>query len=89
MSKEIRVRNVDVAVVQKLDELAKKNSQSREAFLREHLEGFAYNYIQSDLLDHYDMTVETNTAWFKMMYQEYQEMNGQLRELITVLRELT
>ncbi|MGN0173639.1 MAG: ribbon-helix-helix protein, CopG family [Acutalibacteraceae bacterium] len=35
---EIKIRNVDAAAVAKIDELARKKGQSRNEYLRQHLE---------------------------------------------------
>lgn len=38
---ELRIRNVDGAVMEKLNQLAKEKGMSRNAFVKEHLERFA------------------------------------------------
>ena len=55
---DIKIRNLDPMVVKKIDELAKKNGKSREAFLRLRLEQMATLAVTEEINDKYSEMVE-------------------------------
>lgn len=53
----ISIRNIDKAVVVKLDEMAKKKNMSREEYLRQHLETLATSGEIKELENKYESLV--------------------------------
>lgn len=57
---EVKIRELDPATIKKIDTLAKKNNQSRQVYLKAHLEAFAVNDLHTDIIRRYEDQLDLN-----------------------------
>ncbi len=79
---EIKIRNLEPATVQKIDELAREKGISRQEYLKRHLESFAISGLHSDIIDRYEKQLEINTALLEKTNQTMSEVVETFKELI-------
>ncbi|MEH6944788.1 hypothetical protein [Bacillus sp. JJ722] len=72
---DLIVRNVDPVAVKKIDELAKKNNQSRQEFLKNQLELLAFYRQQTEREMHLQNLIEKNIFTMTNCYKELEKMN--------------
>jgi hypothetical protein len=78
---EIKIRNLEPATVQKIDELAREKGISRQEYLKRHLESFAISGLHSDIIDRYEKQLQVNNM---LLEKNTQTMN----EMIEIFKEL-
>ena len=57
---EVKIRELDPATIKKIDTLAKNNNQSRQVYLKAHLETFAVNDLHTDIIRRYEDQLDLN-----------------------------
>lgn len=72
---DLIIRDVDPMVVKKIDELAKKNGKSREAFLRKKLEQMSALTITEEINDKYSEIVSLTVSVIKENTKELNKLN--------------
>ena len=77
---EIKIRDVDPIIVKKLDEMAKKQSISREAFLRKKLEQMSALAITEEINDKYAEIVSLTVSIIKENTKELTKLSSLLEE---------
>ncbi len=77
---EIKIRDVDPMIVKKLDEMAKKQSISREAFLRKKLEQMSALAITEEINDKYAEIVSLTVSVIKENTKELTKLSSLLEE---------
>lgn len=78
---DIIIRNLSPRAVGAIDEFAKRNGQSRQEYLKGHLESLSSVGIHSTALDRFDKQMEVNSLWL-------QKNSETLEEFISVMKEL-
>lgn len=78
---EIKIRNLEPATVQKIDELAREKGISRQEYLKRHLESFTISGLHSDIIDRYEKQLQVNNM---LLEKNTQTMN----EMIEIFKEL-
>lgn len=76
----IIIRDVDPMIVKKLDEMAKKQSISREAFLRKKLEQMSALVITEETNDKYSEIVDLTISVIKENTKELNKLNTILQK---------
>lgn len=76
------IRDIEPSTVKKIDELAKLNNQSRNEYLKNHLNSFAVNNIHSNLLDRYEKQLETNMILLEKTNELLNEISNEFKELM-------
>lgn len=76
----IIIRDVDPMIVKKLDEMAKKQSISREAFLRKKLEQMSALVITEEINDKYAEIVSLTVSVIKENTKELTKISDLLEE---------
>ncbi|MEC1305969.1 hypothetical protein [Lysinibacillus capsici] len=82
---DVKVRNVDVLTVKKLDELAKKQGKSREGYLREQLNRLAYEDLQSIEQERFENILKKNQEILQASIFGQDELLEKLNALETIL----
>lgn len=80
MKLNIIIRDVDPMIVKKLDEMAKKQSISREAFLRKKLEQMSALVITEETNDKYSEIVDLTISVIKENTKELNKLNTILQK---------
>ena len=78
---DIILRDLDPVIVKQINEIAKKNKQSRQIFLKKQIELMATDYMQSDKIDHLEKQLQANTIYLKRNAEVMNEMNDLIRVL--------
>ena len=78
---DIIIRDVDPMIVKKLDEMAKKNGKSREAFLRKKLEQMSALAITEEINDKYAEIVSLTVLTIQENTKELNQLNKILESL--------
>lgn len=68
---DIKVRNVDVVAVKKIDEMAKEEGVSRNEFLREQIEEIAYKKMKQKEFLHYETLINKNVDSLEKLHQRF------------------
>lgn len=79
---EIKIRNLEPSTVRKIDELAKKNNISRNEYLKNHLNAFAINHLQSNMLQRYERQLEANMILLEKTNVTLESMIDTFKELM-------
>lgn len=79
---EIKIRDLEPATVQKINELAKAKGLSRQEYLKNHLETFAVSGLHSDIIDRYEKQLEINTMLLEKNTQVMNEMMETFKKLM-------
>ena len=84
----VTIRNIDAAVVAKLNELAKKRGMSREEYLRMYLENLAVledmkklDLKYSELVNEMAVVINNNTKELQNIYNLLDEYKNNRKEL--------
>jgi metal-responsive CopG/Arc/MetJ family transcriptional regulator len=84
----VTIRNIDAAVVAKLNELAKKRGMSREEYLRMYLENLAVledmkklDLKYSELVNEIAVVINNNTKELQNIYNLLDEYKNNRKEL--------
>lgn len=75
------LRDLDPVLIKKIDELAKKNNQSRQIYLKKHIELLATDFIQSEKISHLEKQLQANTLALKNVSETMNTMNLIIQEL--------
>jgi len=79
---DIFIRNIEPSTVKKIDELAKINNQSRNEYLKNHLNSFAINNIQSNVMERYEKQLETNMILLEKTNEVLDNVDNTFKELM-------
>lgn len=72
---DIKIRDLDPMVVKKIDEMAKKQNISREAFLRKKLEQMATLVVAEEINDKYSEIVSLTVSVIKENTKQLNKLN--------------
>lgn len=79
---EVRIREVNPVIVKTIDELARKNNQSRQVYLKKQIELLATDYMQSEKISHLEKQLQANTLTLKEVAKAINRMNSIIEELM-------
>ena len=78
---EIKIRELNPAIVKSLDEKAKKNNESRQVYLKKMIENFIMLNEFNDRETEYKLTLEKNTQVISLLQEQLDKNNKLLEEL--------
>lgn len=78
---DILIRDLDVMTIQKIDEQAKEKSMSRNEFLKDHLEKFAFLDVFVDERKHFEEVIQTNNKTLIGCLEKQKNLIEQLQHL--------
>ncbi|MGR9527364.1 ribbon-helix-helix protein, CopG family (plasmid) [Priestia megaterium] len=79
---DIFLRNIDEAVVKKIDEIAKEQGRSRQEFLKSYLEYMANFREQTEREARLENMLRTNTIMMERFAKSAETMNEILKEMM-------
>lgn len=79
---EIKIRGLDVTIVKKIDELAKRKGISRNEYLKRTLESFSVLTTQNTIIDRLEKQIEANNILMEQTTKTLDQLIFILKELI-------
>lgn len=79
---DIVLRNLDPIIINKIDLAAQKQKQSRQLYLKSHIELLATDYMQSEKVSHLEKQLQANTIALKEFSKVIDRMSSIVEELI-------
>lgn len=86
---DIKVRNVDVVAVKKIDEMAKEEGVSRNELLREQIEEIAYKKMKQKEFLHYETLINKYVDSLEKLHQRFSKTEEDVEVISTFLMQLT
>lgn len=81
---EIKVRNIDVVTVKKIDELAKSKGMSRNAYLKNQIEKLAWVDVLQEERNRFEETLQMVAEILGRLIKMTQEQHDEIMKLKTI-----
>lgn len=78
---DIIIRNIDPVILKKIDEVAKRNKQSRQVYLQKQIELMATDYMQSEKVSYLEKQLQANTIILKEVTDAMNSMTSIIEEM--------
>lgn len=78
---DIIIRNIDPVILKKIDEVAKRNKQSRQVYLQKQIELMATDYMQSEKVSYLEKQLQANTIILKEVADAMNNMTSIIEEM--------